>query len=227
LLLAACGGGDRGVESLLDPDIDPDNFFTFDVIVLHISGTISGDPPEIEFEPVLRQATDDHYDVETGPWTLTIETSHGSLDVPFDVTGETGGDHPPTHFTVSLQPAPAGLVHRISVSLDGDEIGSVEGTDTILTTVALRSQLKGRTIPVDEFEIEWWADHPEALAKLYLAEDDDNAWTPISDWTPDSTIRVSPDVVPIGEVEVEVVITDGLNTSGLRTGRFTLVPAAD
>jgi hypothetical protein len=147
--------------------------------------------------------------------------------VPFDVTGETGGDNPPTHFSVPLQPAPAGTVHRISVSLDGDEVGSVEGTDTILTSISIENEIQGRTILVDEFVIEWWADHPDAVAKAFITDNDDNSWTPISDWTSDPTIRVSPDVLPIGEAWLNLVVSDGLNSFGVRSDRFTLIRASD
>ena len=122
-----------------------------------------------------------------------------------------------------VQPAPTGPIRRISVSDDGDEVGSVEGDDTV-PTVHITAPRGGSSVAVDEFEIAWESDD-DATAAAYLSLDGGSSWTSIVTRTTDSPIRPAPGIAtPSEQALVLVTVSDGVNANFSRTEPFTLTP---
>lgn len=218
-VVTACGGDTESTVSGSSPA--PSEPAADESVVLMVSGTVSSDPPSVDLAPTRLLPTTKQLEVEPGPWTLTLETDDGSIDVPFDVIEQLDGDEPAARFSVLVQPAPVGPIRRIAIAFEGDEVGSVDGGDSV-PSIRITEPIPDATVGIDEFEIVWESDLGTSAA-AYLSVDGGASWTSIVTQAESSPIRPAPGIaVPSDEALVLLTVSDGVNAAFARVGPLTL-----
>ncbi len=232
LVVAACGGDDESTVSVPRPTSpstptvsgstpETSEPAADESVVLMVSGSVSSDPPSVDFAPTRLLPTTKQLEVEPGPWTLTIETENGSIDVSFDVIEQLDGDEPAARFSVPIQPPPVGPISRIAVAFEGDEVGATNGGESV-PSLRITEPAADAIVSVDEFEISWESDVGTSAA-AYLSIDGGTSWTSIVTQAESSPIRPAPGIAaPSNEALVIVTVSDGVNATFARVGPLTL-----